>query len=258
MERESLIEKCRELGPWFHQIDLGDGVFTRSISASPGPQPLEHPQNRWLKIKDVLPADMSGMRILDIGCSDGFFSIEMHRRGAANIVCIDAAKKAVERLTWLKQQLALPNIEARAGNIYSLDKNIGKFDFVFMFALLYHLKEPLLGLEMLAPLSDILFLETSAIDDEKHPYLELVPPIEGVTRMPKWIPTTRCVKDMLHWVGYDVVIEVAGPEDRRPIYIAYKKHADMSRWRLPKSTPSRARKLWRKLAFKWQKWMKPT
>lgn len=81
MNREALIEKYRQLGPWFHQIDVGEGVLARSVAALPGPQPLDHPLPYWNKIKDMLPADMSGMRIFDIGCSDGFFSVEMTRRG---------------------------------------------------------------------------------------------------------------------------------------------------------------------------------
>ena len=73
--REAIRKKVEELGPWFHQIDLGNGLMTRSIAPSPGPQPVDHPLQRWEKIMNELPADLSGMRILDLGSSDGFFSI---------------------------------------------------------------------------------------------------------------------------------------------------------------------------------------
>jgi tRNA (mo5U34)-methyltransferase len=33
----------------------------------------------------VLPTDMSGKSVLDIGCNGGFYSIEMKRRGAARV-----------------------------------------------------------------------------------------------------------------------------------------------------------------------------
>lgn len=233
MDREALIKQVRQLGPWFHQIDVGQGVKTRDVAPLQGPQPPDHPMPRWLKIKDALPQDMRGMNIFDIGSSDGFFSVEMHRRGAKHILSMDADKRSVERLKWLKKQLKLGSVEPVYGDIYKLDRNIGKFDMVFMFALLYHLKEPLLGLEKLAPLSDVLCIETIANPNENNSFLLFRPPTEGVNQNPKWVPTTRCLKDMLKWVGYKHVVEIADASDSRPIYVAYKDGADLSRWKLP-------------------------
>ncbi|MGE5625521.1 MAG: class I SAM-dependent methyltransferase [Bacillota bacterium] len=235
MNREALTEKVRQLGPWFHQIDVGEGVFTRSVAPLPGPQPVDHPIPRWNKIKDMLPQDMRGMRIFDIGCSDGLFSIEMHRRGAKSILSMDADKGSINRLKWLKKQMKLDSVDPQVGDIYKLDKGIGKFDFVFMFALLYHLKDPLGGLEKLAPLSDILCLETITVADrsEKRSFLAFRPPKEGVNVNPKWIPTPQCIVDMLHWVGFQNVVLLSDLVDNRPIYLAYKNGADLSRWKLP-------------------------
>jgi SAM-dependent methyltransferase len=266
MQRDELIAGSKRFGPWFHQIDLGQGVLTRSVSPAPGPQSPDHPRPRWLKIRDVLPADMAGMYVLDVGCSDGFFSFEMARRGA-RVLSVDAARQAVRRLRWAKARLGLRGIRARRGDIYDFDKGITpldrlrhwlrrrqwqvgyvlkrgrdvepldyvprRFDLVFMFALLYHVREPLAALQKLGPLADVLFIETIAVDDEEHSHLQYQAPMPGVTHEPKWFPTTRCLKDMLHWVGYDEVLEIAGPEDKRPIYLAWKRGADLKGWRLP-------------------------
>lgn len=86
-----------------------------------------------------------------------------------------------------------------------------------MFALLYHLKAPLLALEYVAPLSDILLIETLVVDDEQNSYLQYVAQMNGVTTEPKLLPTTRCLKDMLKWVGYEHVMEIADASDKRPI-----------------------------------------
>lgn len=222
MNKEELTKKVKELGPWFHQIDLGQGVLTRSVYPTKGGQPIDHPKKRWDKIKDFLPEDLSGMRIFDIGCSDGFFAIEMARRGAKEIICIDNAKKMIARLDWMKDYLNLPAIKPQVGSIYKLPNNLGKFDFVFMFALLYHLKEPLFGLEIVSKYSDKLYLESLAVNDEENSHLQYMAPEEGVHPNPKWFPTTRCIKDMLKWAGYSKITEVASAEDQRPIYYAEK------------------------------------
>jgi SAM-dependent methyltransferase len=264
-ETQRLTAKVRELGPWFHQLDLGNGVLTRNIKRSPGPQPVDHPIPRWHKIRDTLPEDMHGMTVLDVGCSDGFFSFEMARRGA-EVLAVDAQRSAIRRLRWAQQQLGVEGVESMYGDIYAFDKGITlydrsrhwlmrrlwmvwslltrghltgldytprRFDMVFMFALLYHMKEPLLALERLVPLADILLVESAAVDDEANSALVFQPPKPGVTDNPKWFPTTRCIKDMLLWAGYDEVREIASAEDKRPIYVAWKHGADLRRWHLP-------------------------
>lgn len=219
---DSIRKQVEELGPWFHQIDLGDGVRTRSIAPAPGPQPENHPQQRWEKIMHELPPDLSGMRILDLGCSDGFFAIKMAERGADEIVAIDGAGKAIQRLAWAAPRLGLDAIQPLVADVYRLPEDLGRFDFVLMFALLYHVKEPLLCLEIVSQLSDTLYLETIAVDDDENSHLKLQLPREGVHAVPKWFPTTRCLKDMLNWVGYTEILEIADCADSRPIYRAHR------------------------------------
>src|SRR4051794_31649022 len=59
---------------WFHSIDLRDGSVT---PGNKSPQRLQQETDAL-----NLPVDMSGMRALDIGAWDGYFSFEMERRGA--------------------------------------------------------------------------------------------------------------------------------------------------------------------------------
>jgi len=96
---------------------------------------------------------------------------------------------------------------------------------ILMFALLYHLRDPLAGLEMVSKFSDVLYIETLVINDDEQSHLVCVPPRAGVTDHPKWYPTTRCLKDMLAWVGYTEITELAPPTDGRPIYLARKSPA---------------------------------
>jgi tRNA (mo5U34)-methyltransferase len=220
MTHTDLVETVRRLGPWFHQIDVGQGVRTRDIHKLEGPQALDHPAPRWRKIGPHLPEDMTGMRILDIGCSDGFFAIEFARRGAAEVVAIDASVRAIERLTWLTGHFRFQAVKPEVGSVYDLDASRGRFDLIFNFALLYHLTDPLRGLEALAPLGDLMLIETIAEDVGEQSHLRFEPPRPGVSARPKWFPTTRCVRDMLTWVGYDHIEELAPPTDRRPIYLA--------------------------------------
>lgn len=219
---ESLTAKVKELGPWFHQIDVGRGVRTRDVAPAPGPQPTDHPRDRWEKIEPHLPHDLSGQTLLDVGCNEGFFSVELARRGAQRIVSVDNAPAAIARLQWLAQELELPAIEARCASIYDLPKEQVRYDAVLMLALLYHLKEPLHGLESVAALTDVLYIETIVLPDAENAYLSLKPPLAGVHAVPKWIPTRRCLEEMLHWAGFRHLQELSDPGDTRPILLARK------------------------------------
>ena len=118
---------------WFQEIDLGDGLVT------PG----------WSKPKVEklpyygLPEDMSGMRVLDIGCAEGFFSFEAERRGAAEVVAIDAWPGSIRRFHICRIALG-SKVTVHETSVYDLDpRSFGTFDLVMYFGVLYHLRHPL-------------------------------------------------------------------------------------------------------------------
>ena len=229
MDRKELIQKVIETGPWFHSIDVGENVRTREVAPLPGPQPDDHPRKRWADLAGAIPSDLSGKRVLDIGCADGFYALEFARRNAIEVVAVDPWVKHINRIKWLMNHFGIHNITPLVGNIEDMTvEKFGKFDSVFMLGLLYHLKDPLTGLEAVAKLTDELYLESVTVFDDDNSYLYLKPPQEGVHVVPKWIPTTRCIRDMLILVGFDCVTEITppyhsrpmGPYKNRPIYLA--------------------------------------
>jgi tRNA (mo5U34)-methyltransferase len=220
-DTSTLISKVKELGPWFHQIEVAEGVRTRDIAPSPGPQPRDHPLDRWIILEKVIPRDLSGLRILDIGCAEGFFAIEMARRGA-QVVAVDAAPQYIARLNWLIAHFGLANITTRVATIESMAEANERFDFVLMIALLYHLRSPQLGLDIVSKFTNTLYLESLLHDSNDNSYLYLRQPVEGVQFMPKWIPTEKCILDMLAFAGFSNTTILGRPANlqNRGLYLA--------------------------------------
>src|SRR5215218_5148802 len=79
----TLTDRVRDLGPWFHNIDLGG---TRT---APDHFLGDYPIVKCNAFAHVIPADLTGKSVLDIGCNAGFYSLEMRRRGA-RVTAIDA------------------------------------------------------------------------------------------------------------------------------------------------------------------------
>jgi tRNA (mo5U34)-methyltransferase len=71
---------------WHHRFEIYPGVIT----------PGTYNPTDLLK-KTQLPADLRGTRVLDIGTSDGFFALQLARRGA-QVVAIDYRAKKRPRL----------------------------------------------------------------------------------------------------------------------------------------------------------------
>src|SRR5687767_3948984 len=72
-ERLEIAAKIKDLGPWFHNMNLGKGLWTHPESDGAGP---DYPHWRWNLIQPLLP-EIPGKTCLDIGCSSGFFSLKL-------------------------------------------------------------------------------------------------------------------------------------------------------------------------------------
>ncbi|WP_375392774.1 DUF1698 domain-containing protein, partial [uncultured Sphingomonas sp.] len=104
----TLREKVTALAPWFHNIDLGEGVVT-----APDHFLGDYPRFKYARFADALPTDLSGKSVLDIGCNAGFYSVEMARRGAARVVGIDEDERYLAQARLVADTLGFPQIEFR-------------------------------------------------------------------------------------------------------------------------------------------------
>lgn len=156
---EEIRRLIREHGRWFHSIELAPGIVT----------PGEDSNQLKLPILDELglPRDCSGMRALDIGCADGYFSFELEKRGAQvlaiEFVPAEACGFAVAR------RILGSTVEFRMDNVYNLNPtSYGTFDIVLFLGVLYHLRKPLAAIDAIRSvcrLDTSLFLATLMIDD---------------------------------------------------------------------------------------------
>ena len=143
--------------PWWHSIDLGDGVVT--------PGKVYHSYlSRLAEL--MLPARLDGQRVLDIGAWDGFMSFEAERRGAARVVAYDLMPADHFGFALAKRILA-SQVEYIQGDVYDMKRALfgGGFDLVIFCGVYYHLRHPLLALERIHDVCDgQLLLETQVLD----------------------------------------------------------------------------------------------
>jgi tRNA (mo5U34)-methyltransferase len=166
--REDIRERVDKLGPWFHCIDLGDGIKTKLESVAG--EPADHPNSTWEIIRSCLPEDLSEKSVLDVGCNAGFYSIEAKRRGAARVLGVDAQRHLINQALFVRRVLGL-DIEYRRMSVYDVSRSsIGEFDVTLALGLIYHCKHLVLALEKLFEVTkELLIIETAILPQELAP-----------------------------------------------------------------------------------------
>jgi tRNA (mo5U34)-methyltransferase len=134
------------LGPWFHNLHLPGGVQTLPDHFLGG----DFPRFKWLQIADSVPQDLHGWHVLDVGCNAGFYSFELARRGAS-VVAIDSDEHYLAQARWAAGQFGLHDrVEFRRQGVYEVARSPEQFDLVWFMGVFYHLRYPLLALDVLA------------------------------------------------------------------------------------------------------------
>src|SRR5688500_4812147 len=137
-DRKEIERLIAAHGRWWHEIEVAPGIVT----------PGDDSNRMKLPILDALgfPLDMRGLRALDIGCSDGYFSFEMEKRGAT-VIAIDFVPEHYTGFAVARKILG-SSVEYRMENVYNLaPAAFGEFDLVLFMGVLYHLRNPLGGLD---------------------------------------------------------------------------------------------------------------
>ncbi len=191
-----LIEDLQRLG-WYHSIELPTGEVVQGI------QTLQQLRHRVAQFP--IPPDLTGKRVLDIGAWDGWFSFEMERRGA-RVLAIDNAR----RTRFLKaRELLGSKVDYQIADICRVTaRDLGRFDIVLFFGVLYHLKHPMRALETVCDLStDLALVESYVTDDGAHPdappVMEFYETTELTGQFDNWVgPNTSCLLAMCRTAGF--------------------------------------------------------
>ena len=154
--------RVARLGEWFHNIHLPDGTQT-----APDHPFGDFPAWKWAQIAPHIPEDLSGWRALDIGCNGGFYSFALAQRGA-QVLGIDVDSRYLSQARWAAMRLGLSDrVSFRQMQVYDLARLAETFDLVLFLGVFYHLRYPLLALDLVAQRTRrLLLLQTLTMPGE--------------------------------------------------------------------------------------------
>ena len=169
-------DEIAALGPWFHNLHLPGGVTT-----APDHPLGDFPSYKWQQVAPSLPEDLSGCRALDIGCNAGYYTFSLAGRGAS-VIGIDHDPHYLRQAAWAADRLGVAeHVEFRQLDVYDVLELGEEFDLVLFMGVLYHLRHPLLGLDLVAQCTrpgGTVVLQTLTTEDEHEEEQRIEAPVD--------------------------------------------------------------------------------
>ncbi|MCK1745069.1 TIGR04290 family methyltransferase [Bradyrhizobium sp. 139] len=225
LSREEIRQRIDALGPWFHNLDL------KGVPTAPSHFLGDYPNVKWRRFSGIIADRLEGKTVLDIGCNAGFYAMEMKRRGAERVLGLDTDDEYLEQARFAAEVNGL-KIEFRKMSAYDVGQLREKFDLVIFMGVLYHLRHPLLALDLIHEhvAGDLLlfqsmlrgdgrvdaidrnydFWTTDQFDSPGYPKLHFIENKYADDPTNWWVPNRACVEAMLRSAGFSIA---AHPED---------------------------------------------
>jgi tRNA (mo5U34)-methyltransferase len=235
LPKDEIRRRAEALGPWFHNIEL-NGVWT-----APNHFLGDYPAVKWRGFADAIPKDLTGKSVLDIGCNGGFYSIEMKKRGADRVLGVDFDEDYLKQARFAAEVTGL-EIEFRKLSVYDVGSLGERFDVVLFMGVLYHLRHPLLALDLIHEhvARDLLvfqsmqrgstevdeveenptFWQTEQFDRPSYPKMHFIEKRYANDPTNWWVPNRACAEAMLRSAGFEIV---GHPEDE--VYVCRRIEA---------------------------------
>ncbi len=232
MKKLNLRERAEELKliPWHHSIQLFPDLLTN------GGKSLNILQMEKAVILDII--NLNDRSVIDIGAWNGYFSFAAKRAGAARVIATDSFSwrhpifRGRETFDLARECLGF-EIEALEIDPTEMPGDLNPADVVLFLGVFYHLFDPIMIMQKIAPLArDVLVIETlqDLLEHEK-PGMMFYPEAErekGSTRW--WGPNPACVCALLTTVGFQKIFYQDYPTGTRTrgIYHGFRSHDAVS------------------------------
>lgn len=128
-------------GPWTsHSIELAPGVWTRPGGGDDGH--VAAFSRLLATVVGIIDKPLAGLRVLDLACLEGFYSVEFARRGA-EVVGVEGREASVAKANLAKEALGLEGLFFHHDDVRNLSAaKYGEFDVVLCLGIMYHLDAP--------------------------------------------------------------------------------------------------------------------
>jgi hypothetical protein len=204
--------------------DGGVGVVFDTVAA----RDINKARVDWLE-QSGLP--VSGARVLDAGAGVGHF-VSFYLSRGCTVVCVDGRSENVAEL-----KRRHPNVDARVADLQTVEtRDLGIFDVIHCFGLLYHLDSPVAAMRRLHEMCGRLLILETMICDSSAPLSVLVDETKAASQAMDALgcrPSPSFVALALNRVGFEFVYGAAVPPRHPDFQFAWKDNLETTRGGVP-------------------------
>ena len=164
MKKQALQEKVTEYTKtedWNHYYEFPYEIKTLEVLPdSPG-----NNVNKWKRLEKVFDKiDITNKSIIDIGCSDGYYSNKCAKLGAKNVLGVDLDDLRIKRARFSSEVLKINNVEFKNLDIYGNDLDAENFNIVLALGILHRVPDMYGFLKRISELGNTLVLEFKTLN----------------------------------------------------------------------------------------------
>ena len=166
MNSEQIKKRIGDLSEqeeWNHLYVFPGGIRTRDEDIeSPG-----YNTHKWQRLKPVIEfLNPEGKTMLDVGCSDGYFSIMSANLGMKYVLGTDLDPLRVERSNFAKEVYNIKNVDFKLLDVYGLHPT-PRFDIVLGLGLIHRVPDIDLCIKKLADIGENVIIEFKTLNSEE-------------------------------------------------------------------------------------------
>ena len=221
MAEVDLREEIIRLGPWHLDVDVTPEIRTSVSLEAPdgahddsfGQVPFQSPEAGFKhKLRALYPEGLAGRAVLDCACNCGAYLFWAKDMGAGRCRGFDAREHWIDQARFLQRHREGPSddMQFEARDLMELPElGLEPFDITVFTGVLYHLADPIRGLQIAADLTkELLFIDTATTwerpDDGFVLAEEPVEPLMSGVHGLAWRPTGPYVlQRILAWAGFE-------------------------------------------------------
>ena len=165
MNVEMDIKKLAYKSGWNHQYMINGFKTIPNQKKSIGNNII-----KWNRI--IEKCNFNNKKVLDLACSDGYFSVEACKNGASYVEGIDLDEERIERANYVKNYYNYKNIDFHIKDVYQMDLREQKYDIILCLGLLHRIPDIDALIDKMCSSDSLIIIETKIWDSKKPELLK--------------------------------------------------------------------------------------
>lgn len=159
------IKKLAYKSGWNHQYKINGFKTIPNQKKSIGNNII-----KWNRI--IEKCNFNNKKVLDLACSDGYFSVEACKNGASYVEGIDLDEERIERANYVKNYYNYKNIDFHIKDVYQMDLREQKYDIILCLGLLHRIPDIDALIDKMCSSDSLIIIETKIWDSKKPELLK--------------------------------------------------------------------------------------